>query len=91
MNYIGKDIHKKCRVACVQDERDQIVRSERIEGNRVEGFRLCLQGERARAVIEASYNWTKIYEGGKGVSPIIYMLPRIRLHTLFPPPSGNDC
>jgi hypothetical protein len=62
MNYIGIDIHKKYSVGCVQDERGQIVRRERIEGNRVEGFRRCLWGERGRAVIEASWNWTKIYE-----------------------------
>jgi hypothetical protein len=31
MNYIGLDIHKKYSVACVQDERGQIVRRERIE------------------------------------------------------------
>jgi hypothetical protein len=60
MNYIGIDIHKKYSVACVQDERDHIVRRERIEGNRVEAFRRWLRGERARAVIEASWNWTKI-------------------------------
>ena len=51
MNYIGIDIHKKYSVACVQDERGHVVRRERIEGNSVEGFRHCLQGERARAVM----------------------------------------
>jgi transposase len=60
MNYIGRDIHKKYSVACVQDERGHIVRRERIEGNWVEGFRRCLRGEPARAVMEASWNWSKI-------------------------------
>jgi hypothetical protein len=62
MNYIVIDIHQKYSVASVQDERGQIPRRELIEGNRVEGFRRCLGGERARAVIEASWNCTKIYE-----------------------------
>jgi hypothetical protein len=61
MNYIGIDIHKKYSVACVQDERGDIVRRERIEGNRVEGFRRCLQGEPARAVMEAGWNWSKFW------------------------------
>ena len=38
MNYVGIHIHKKYSVACVRDEKGHIIRRERIEGNRVEGF-----------------------------------------------------
>ena len=83
MNYVGIDIHKKYSVACVQDEKGQIIRRERIEGNRVEGFQRCLKGERSRAVIEASWNWAKIYEileGLEGLEEVVLANPlRTRL------------
>ena len=78
MNYVGIDIHKKYSVACVQDEKGHIIRRERIEGNRVEGFQRCLNGEWARAVIEASWNWTKIYdilEGLEGLEEVVLANP----------------
>lgn len=62
MNYIGIDIHKRYSVACVQDEAGRIVKRVRIEGNTEEGFRQCLRGEPARAVIEACWNWGKVYD-----------------------------
>ena len=83
MNYVGIDIHKKYSVARVQDEKGQIIRRERIEGNRVEGFQRCLKGERSRAVIEASWNWAKIYEileGLEGLEEVVLANPlRTRL------------
>ena len=83
MNYVGIDIHKKYSVACVQDEKGQIIRRERIEGNRVEGFQRCLKRERSRAVIEASWNWAKIYEileGLEGLEEVVLANPlRTRL------------
>ena len=83
MNYIGIDIHKRYSVACVQDEKGQIIRRERIEGNRVEEFQRCLKGERSRAVIEASWNWAKIYEileGLEGLEEVVRANPlRTRL------------
>ena len=81
MNYVGIDIHKKYSVACVQDEKGHIIRRERIEGNRVEGFQRCLNGERARAVIEASWNWTKIYDILEGLEGLEEVVPANPLRT----------
>jgi transposase len=79
MNYIGIDIHKKYSVACVQDEAGKVIKRVRIE-NSAEGFRRCLNGdgEPARAVIEACWNWGKVYdtlEGIEGIEEIVLAHP----------------
>jgi Transposase len=79
MNYIGIDIHKKYSVACAQ-EAGKVIKRVRIEGNSAEGFRRCLNGdgEPARAVIEASWNWGKVYdtlEGIQGIEEIVLAHP----------------
>ena len=54
------------------------MRRERIEVNRVEGFRRCLRGESARAAMEASWNWTKnheILEGLEGPEEVVLANP----------------
>jgi hypothetical protein len=81
MNYIGIDIHKKYSVACVQDQAGKVIKRVRIEGNSAEGFRRCLNGdgEPARAVIEACWNWGKVYdtlEGIEGIEEIDSASPR---------------
>ena len=70
MNYIGIDIHKRYSVACVQDESGKIIKRVRIEGNKAEGFRRCLNGEPARAVIEACWNWGKVYDSLESIEGI---------------------
>ena len=68
-------------MACVRDEKGHIIRRERIEGNRVEGFQGCLNGERARAVIEANWNWTKIYDILEGLEGLEEVVPANPLRT----------
>ena len=65
-------IHKKYSVACVQDEAGKVIKRMRIEGNSAEGFRRCLNGdgEPARAVIEACWNWGKVYDTLEGIEGI---------------------
>jgi transposase len=70
MNYMGIDIHKRYSVACVQDEAGKIIKRVRIEGNKAEGFRRCLNGQRARAVIEACWNWGKVYDTLESIESI---------------------
>lgn len=70
MNYIGIDVHKRYSVACVQNERGEVIRRMRIEGNRAEGFRACVKGEPAKAVIEACWGWGKVYDTLSGIENI---------------------
>lgn len=78
MNYIGIDIHKKYSVACVEDETGRVIKRARIEGNTAEGFRNCLGGEPAKTVIEACWNWGKVYdtlEEIEGIEEIVLAHP----------------
>ena len=96
MNYIGIDFHKKYSVACVQDEDGKVIKRARIEGNSAEGFRRCLntEGEPARAVIEACWNWGKVYdtlEGIEGIQEIVLAHPlKTRLIADAPNQDGQD-
>ena len=67
-------------MACVQNETGKVIKRVRIEGNSAEGFRRCLNGdgEPARAVIEACWNWGKVYdtlEGIEGIEEIVLAHP----------------
>lgn len=63
MNYVGIDIHKRYSVCAAQDERGRLLGEARIEGNSADGFVQYLQrlGGQSRVVIEACWNWGKVY------------------------------
>lgn len=64
MNYVGIDIHKRYSVCAAQDERGRQLAEARIEGNAADGFVQYFQrlGGKARVVIEACWNWGKVYD-----------------------------
>jgi len=64
MNNIGIDIHKRYSVCVAQDEQGRRLAVARIEGNSVFGFAQFFKslGGRSRVVIEACWNWGKIYD-----------------------------
>jgi transposase len=64
MNFVGIDIHKRYCVCVAQDEQGRKLGLARIEGNTASGFAQFferLEGE-SKAVIEACWNWGKIYD-----------------------------
>jgi transposase len=64
MNYVGIDIHKRYSVCAAQDERGRKLGEARIEGNSADGFVQYLKGlgGKSRVVIEACWNWGKLYD-----------------------------
>src|SRR6266853_1018071 len=64
MNYVGIDIHKRYSVCAAQDERGRLLGEARIEGNSADGFVQYLQGlgGKSKVVIEACWNWGKLYD-----------------------------
>ena len=64
MNYIGIDIHKRYSVCAAQDERGRELGIARVEGNLVSGFAQFLGalGGKATVVLEACWNWGRVYE-----------------------------
>jgi transposase len=64
MNYVGVDIHKRYSVCAAQDARGRLLGEARIEGNSVDGFVQYFQGlgGRSKVVIEACWNWGKLYD-----------------------------
>lgn len=72
MNYVGIDIHKRYSVCAAQDERGRKLATTRIEGSSVSGFVQFFQelGGRSRVVIEACWNWQRIYELLEEIEPI---------------------
>ena len=64
MNYVGIDIHKRYSVCAAEDERGRPLGDARIEGNTADGFVQYLgrlKG-RSKVVIEACWNWGKLYD-----------------------------
>ncbi len=64
MNYIGIDIHKRYCVCAAQDEQGRKLGGARIEGCSAAAFAqylATLQGP-CQAVIEACWNWGKVYD-----------------------------
>jgi transposase len=64
MNYVGIDMHKRYCVCAAQDEQGRELGIARIEGNSSSGFAQFLQslGGPATVVIEACWNWGKVFE-----------------------------
>src|SRR5437762_12576624 len=72
MNYVGIDIHKRYSVCAAQDERGRWLAEARIEGNSGDGFVQYLRslGGKSRVVIEACWNWGKLYEVLDGLDEV---------------------
>jgi len=72
MNYVGIDIHKRYSVASVQDEQGRRLGEARIEGNTATGFAQFLGSfkEPSRVVLEACWNWGKLYETLEGIEQV---------------------
>ncbi len=72
MNYVGIDIHKRYSVCVAQDERGRPLGEARIEGNLATGFAqfFCSLGGKSRVVIEACWNWQKLYELLEGMEQV---------------------
>ena len=64
MKYVGIDIHKRYSICAAQGERGRQLCEARIEGNLASGFVQYLKalGGKSRVVIEACWNWGKIYD-----------------------------
>jgi transposase len=64
MNYVGIDIHKRYSVLVAVDERGQEIKRGRVNGNEASGFAqffasLC---GASKVVVEACWNWGRIYD-----------------------------
>ncbi len=71
MKYIGIDYHKRYLVATVMDEKGKIIRKDKVrtEGSTIQRyFREVTNGEEAKAVMEACWNWAYLYDM---IEPII--------------------
>jgi len=64
MNYVGIDIHKRYSVLTAMDGRGRKLGQARIEGNSASGFAQNLKGlqGKSKVVIEACWNWGKVYD-----------------------------
>jgi transposase len=64
MNFVGIDIHKRYSFCVAQDEQGRKLGSARIEGNQPSGFAQFFEGLEgpSKAVIEACWNWGKLYD-----------------------------
>ncbi len=72
MNYVGIDIHKRYSVCAAEDERGRLLGEARIEGNTADGFVQYLgrlKG-RSKVVIEACWNWGKLYDLLEGLPQV---------------------
>lgn len=72
MNYVGIDIHKRYSVCAAQDERGRLLGEARIEGNSADGFVQYLQGlgGKSKVVIEACWNWGRLYDLLEGLPQV---------------------
>ena len=64
MNYVGIDIHKRYSVLVAVDERGQELKRGRVNGNEASGFAqffAALCGP-SKVVLEACWNWGRIYD-----------------------------
>lgn len=80
MNFAGIDYHKRYSVASAVNERGELVREARIEGNTREGFEAFFRslGGPCRVVVEACWNWGTLYdtlEGMEGVEEVVLSHP----------------
>src|ERR1700722_13421673 len=80
MKFIGIDIHKRYSVLTAIDGRGRKLSQARIEGNEASGFVQCLTGigGRSKVVIEACWNWGKVYdalESIPGVTEVVLAHP----------------
>jgi transposase len=80
MNYVGIDIHKRYSVCAAENERGRKLAEARIEGNSADGFVQYLKGlgGKSRVVIEACWNWGKLYdtlEAIPGVEEVVLAHP----------------
>ena len=80
MYYCGIDYHKKYSVVSVVDGSGQSVREARIEGNSRQGFEAFFRGlgGPAKAVVEACWNWSGLYElieGMRNVQEVVLAHP----------------
>lgn len=64
MMYVGIDVHKKVCVACLQDEKGQVIKEVEFENKEI-GFQLLLESlkdEDVKAVMESTGNlWKRLY------------------------------
>jgi transposase len=73
MNYVGIDYHKAYSVLCAMNERGQLVREARIEGNgavALAQFFQSLDGT-AKAVLEGTRNWGYLYDLLHEIPPVV--------------------
>jgi len=72
MNYVGIDIHKRYSVLTAMDGRGRKLGQARIEGNSASGFAQNLKGlkGRSKVVIEACWNWGKVYDTLEGIPEV---------------------
>ena len=72
MNYVGIDIHKRYSVCAAQEERGRLLGEARVEGNSADGFVQYLQGlgGKSKVVIEACWNWGKLYDLLEGLPQV---------------------
>ncbi len=72
MNYVGLDVHKKYSVLVAVDERGQGLARGRVTGNDPAGFARFFAGlpGRSQAVLEACWNWGRIYDVLSGIEAV---------------------